>query len=234
MSSPTSKPTWTPAQLRGIQTTGRSLPVSAAAASGKTAVLAARCAHLVVDATPPCDVDQLLVVTFTEAAAAEMKGRIERVPREKLNEKNAEDDPRLLRQLTLIERAHVSTLHGFCSRLLRQNFHLLGLDPSFTMLDGDEGKLLRIEVARDLFADRYENDADGHFGALVRFHAGGDDESLIPHVVRTHEMLCSLVDPDAWMARARDRIASATEDLERSDPGRELLALLTAKLAALR
>lgn len=232
MTSP--KPTWTPAQLRGIQTTGRSLLVSAAAGSGKTAVLAARCAHLVVDAAPPCDVDQLLVVTFTEAAAAEMKGRIEKVLREKLNEKNAEDDPRLLRQLTLIERAHVSTLHGFCSRLLRQNFHLLGLDPSFTMLDGDEGKLLRIETARDLFADRYESDEGGHFGQLVRFHANGDDELLIPHVIRTHEMLCSLVDPDTWVARARDRIASATADLEGSEPGSELLALLTAKLAALR
>jgi ATP-dependent helicase/nuclease subunit A len=230
----TPKPTWTPAQLRGIQTTGRSLLVSAAAGSGKTAVLAARCAHLVVDAAPPCDVDQLLVVTFTEAAAAEMKGRIERVLREKLNQKNAEDDPRLLRQLSLIERAHVSTLHGFCSRLLRQNFHLLGLDPSFTMLDGDEGKLLRIEVARDLLADRYENDPEGHFGQLVRFHANGDDELLIPHVIRTHEMLCSLVDPDTWVQRARERITSATANLEHSEPGKELLTLLSGKLQALR
>ena len=137
------KPKWTAEQLRGIETAGRSLLVSAAAGSGKTAVLAARCAHLVIDATPPCDVDQLLVVTFTEAAAAEMKGRIESVLRERLTMLDTEDDPRLVRQLALIERAQVSTLHGFCSRLLRQNFHLLGLDPAFSMLDGDEAKLLR-------------------------------------------------------------------------------------------
>src|SRR4051812_29395954 len=168
--------TWTTEQLAGIQTTGHSLLVSAAAGSGKTAVLAQRCAYLVCDASPPCDVDQLLVVTFTEAAAAEMKHRIETVLRERLV--GREEDQRLVRQLALIERAQVSTLHGFCSRLLRQNFHLLGLDPGFAMLDGDEGKLLRIEVARELFSDRYERDADGQFGRLVRFYANGDDEQL--------------------------------------------------------
>src|SRR6266446_1279892 len=124
--APNPKITWTPQQRAGIQTTSHSLLVSAAAGSGNTAVLAARCAHLVCAATPPCDVDQLLVVTFTEAAAAEMKHRIETVLRERLAGRADEDDPRLVRQLALVERAQVSTLHGFCSRLLRQNFHLLG------------------------------------------------------------------------------------------------------------
>lgn len=224
---------WTPEQRAGIETTGRSLLVSAAAGSGKTAVLSARCAHLVCDATPPCDVDQLLVVTFTEAAAAEMKGRIEATLRQRLA--GQEDDPRLVKQLALVERAHVSTLHGFCSRLLRQNFHLLGLDPGFAVLDGDEGKLLRNEVARELFAERYENDADGHFGRLVRFYAGGNDEALIPHLLKTHEMLGSLVDPQAWLTKARRRIEEAsTGRLEDSEAGRELRQLLAEKLAALK
>src|SRR5437763_12399539 len=122
-------PKWTEAQQRAIRTTGTSLLVSAAAGSGKTAVLAERCAYLVCDAKPPCDVDQLLVVTFTEAAAAEMKHRIETVLRDRLAGRQDDDDPRLVRQLALVERAQVSTLHGFCARLLRQNFHLLGLDP---------------------------------------------------------------------------------------------------------
>jgi ATP-dependent helicase/nuclease subunit A len=225
---------WTPEQLRGIQTTGRSLLVSAAAGSGKTAVLAERCAYLVLDAQPPCDVDQLLVVTFTEAAAAEMKGRIEAVLRERLAKVEAEDDPRLVRQLALIERAQVSTLHGFCSRVLRQNFHLLGLDPTFSMLDGDEAKLLRIEVARELFARAYERDADGDFGRLVRFYASGDDELLIPHVVRTHEMLCSVVDPEAWLAAARRRIDEAAEgEFDRCEAGRELVRFVAEKVEAL-
>ena len=224
---------WTPEQRRGIETTGRSLLVSAAAGSGKTAVLAQRCAHLVCEATPPCDIDQLLVVTFTEAAAAEMKGRIESVLRARLIGK--EDDPRLNRQLALIERAQVSTLHGFCARLLRQNFHLLGLDPGFAVLDGDEARLLRIDTAREVFSARYENDAGGDFGRLVRFYVGGEDELLIPHVLRTHDMLCSQVDPRAWLTRARRRIEEgAGGRLEECKMGKELLKLVGDKIAALR
>jgi ATP-dependent helicase/nuclease subunit A len=224
---------WTLEQLAGIQTTGHSLLVSAAAGSGKTAVLAQRCAYLVCDASHPCEVDELLVVTFTDAAAAEMKHRIEMVLRERLAGRD-DQDPRLVRQLAMIERAQVSTLHGFCSRLLRQNFHLLGLDPGFAMLDGDEGKLLRIEVARELFTDRYERDGDGEFGRLVRFHGNGDDEQLIPHVLRTHEMLCSLVDPQEWLTRARARISEAASGkLEDSQAGSELVKLVTDKIAAL-
>src|SRR5689334_6843267 len=95
---------WTPAQQRAIQTTGKSLLVSAAAGSGKTAVLAERCAYLVCDAKPSCGVDELLVVTFTNAAANEMRDRIERVLRDRLEK---QDDPRLARQLALIERAQI-------------------------------------------------------------------------------------------------------------------------------
>src|SRR5439155_11431498 len=87
---------WTDAQWAGIATTGRSVLVSAAAGSGKTAVLAERCAYLVCDAKPPCDVDELLVVTFTEAAAAEMKSRIERALVERLTKNTT--DRRLTRQ----------------------------------------------------------------------------------------------------------------------------------------
>src|SRR5207249_10573281 len=93
---------WTDAQWAGISTTGRSLLVSAAAGSGKTAVLAERCAHLVCDAPNPCGVDELLVVTFTNAAASEMRERIEKVLRQRVE---APDDPRLARQLALIQRA---------------------------------------------------------------------------------------------------------------------------------
>src|SRR5947208_9954152 len=189
------KPTgtrWTDAQWAGIATTGRSVLVSAAAGSGKTAVLAERCAFLVCDATPACDVDELLVVTFTEAAAAEMKSRIERALHERFAKSN---DRRLARQLALIDRAQVSTLHSFCAKLIRQNFHLLGLDPAFIVIDGDEAALLRLEVARALFAEQYESPQAEKFHALVDAYADGNDERLISKLVHTYEMLRSLVDP---------------------------------------
>src|SRR2546426_11305379 len=94
---------WTDAQWAGISTTGRSVLVSAAAGSGKTAVLAERCAFLVCDAKPPCDVDELLVVTFTAAASAEMKSRIERALTEQLPKNTS--DPHHIRQLGPTDRA---------------------------------------------------------------------------------------------------------------------------------
>src|SRR5690348_7619470 len=125
---------WTDDQWRAICTTGRSLLDSAAAGSGKTAVLAERCAYLVCDAPADarCGVDELLVVTFTNAAAAEMRARIERALKRRLahgdsgaNDGEAHADPRLAHQLALIDRAQISTLHGFCSQVLRQHFHLI-------------------------------------------------------------------------------------------------------------
>src|ERR1043165_9079587 len=105
-SKPPAGTKWTDDQWAGISTVGRSLLVSAAAGSGKTAVLAERCAYLVCDAKPHCAVDELLVVTFTEAAAAEMKERIEKQLRGRIAK--APKDPRLTRQLALIDRAQVS------------------------------------------------------------------------------------------------------------------------------
>src|SRR5438477_10940979 len=134
---------WTTEQRLAIETAGRSLLVSAAAGSGKTAVLAERCAHLVCDAPEPhrCDVDQLLVVTFTNAAANEMRERIGIALRERLA-RDDEPDSRLQRQMALLDRASISTLHGFCSSLLRQHFNLLGIDPNVSTLAQDEAILL--------------------------------------------------------------------------------------------
>src|SRR3954471_13597112 len=100
------EPTWTPAQKAAVEHVEGALLVSAAAGSGKTAVLAARCAYLVCDAPEPCDVDQLLVLTFTRAAAAEMKERIDAAIRRRADAPDA--DERILRQLRLIDRASIT------------------------------------------------------------------------------------------------------------------------------
>jgi len=220
---------WTPAQLEAIRTHDRSVLVSAAAGSGKTAVLAERCVHLVCDAPQPCDVDELLVVTFTEAAAAEMRGRIQDALRKRVE---SSDDPRLLRQLALIDHAHVGTLHGFCAKLCRQHFHLLDLDPAFTILDGAEAELLRSEIARDLFGSRYEEDATGAFHAFVDAYGDGNDERLVRKVIATYELLGSLIDPTAWLAAARGQIDEGlTGDLRDSALGKALYDIVRQRLA---
>src|SRR5204862_2583024 len=144
----------------------------------------------------------------------------------------ASPSERLSHQLALLDRASVSTLHGFCSRLLRQHFHLVGLDPSFSVMDGDEAKLLRADVARQLFEDRYELDDSGEFQRLVDAYADGDDERLVRKVIHTHEMLCSLVDGDGWVERSLRRVREAGDGkLSDSELGRELTEFLSTGLA---
>jgi ATP-dependent helicase/nuclease subunit A len=220
---------WTPEQWAGITTVGQSLLVSAAAGSGKTAMLAERCAYLVCDAPEPCDIDELLVVTFTDAASTEMKARITQA----LRTRAERDGPtsRAAQQSKLVECAHVSTLHSFCARVLRQYFHLVGLDPAFTLLDGEEASLLRKEIARDVFADGFELDDAGTLQRFVDGYGDGDDARLARLLVRAHEMLTSLVDPSGWMTHARTRIEQAASlPLDESQMGRELLQLIAIEL----
>jgi ATP-dependent helicase/nuclease subunit A len=223
---------WTNEQRAGITTVDRSLLVSAAAGSGKTSVLAQRCVHLICDANPPCSIDELLVVTFTELAAAEMKARIQKA----LAQRHAANpNPHTARQLALIDRASVGTLHGFCSRLLRQHFHLLGLDPNFLILDPDETALLKLEVAREIFEERYDRDDADAFRQFVDSYGQGSDDRLVEWVLRAHDTLCSVLDPAAWMTRSRARITRAIElPFKDTELGEEFGAGILRYLKSLR
>src|SRR4051812_17037992 len=228
-----SKLTPTPQQLAAITSAGKSLLVSAAAGSGKTSVLAQRCVHLICDAKPRCNVNQLLVVTFTEAAAIEMKSRIEAALRERLSGEPA--NAHLLRQLSLIDHANISTLHGFCARIIRQNFHRLGIDPAFSVMDGDEAGLLRLEVARDLFMKEYDRADATAFRQFIDDFGEGKDEGLIELLVGTYEMIRSLVDPQEWLKKAHSRISEAiAKPLDESELGKEYLAMIEARLRDLQ
>jgi ATP-dependent helicase/nuclease subunit A len=232
MGNETKQREWTDAQWSAITTVGKSLLVSAAAGSGKTSVLAERCVHLICDARVPCDVDDLLVVTFTDAAAAQMKSRIG----ESLRSRAARTpSDRLTRQLALVDHAQVSTLHGFCARILRQNFHLAGIDPAFRILDGEEAGLLRREIARDLLQDSYETGDTAAFQNFLDAYCEGEDQRLVRLIVKTHEMLCSLVDPNKWVREAKQRIWQASGGrLGDSALGEELHQWIVRSLAAVR
>jgi ATP-dependent helicase/nuclease subunit A len=219
---------WTEPQQTAISTEGRSLLVSAAAGSGKTSVLAARCVRLITEGDSPCDIGELLVVTFTEKAAAEMK---ERIARSLARFHAATSDPHAAKQLAMLDRANISTIHGFCSRLLRQHFQLLGLDPEFSILDADEATLLKLETARNLFAERYDAEHDDAFRKLIDCYADGDDERLIRQVIDIYDTLCSVADSGGWLLHARDRIAEAIRlPMDQSELGREYLAYVARQL----
>lgn len=144
---------WTAEQQRVIDTRDKNILVSAAAGSGKTAVLVARILAIVTDERHPVDIDRLLVVTFTNAAAAEMRQRI----RDALEER-AEAEPEnehLQRQLVLIHNARITTIHSFCLQVLRNHFHTIGLDPAFRVADEGEVLLLEQDVLKEVLEEAY-------------------------------------------------------------------------------
>lgn len=203
---------WTPSQLEAIEATGRSVLVSAGAGSGKTAVLAERCAHLVASARPPCAVDGLLVVTFTEAAAAEMRDRIATSLRRRLE--SAPSDRRLRTQLALLDTASISTIHAFCKRTLDRYFAAAKLDPATPILDEYDARLLRRETCDRVF-DRFDDRRDhlgAAFDALLAAYAPSGEQGLVAHVLRLDGFLSSLPQPEQWIAEARGRYENASAD----------------------
>ena len=120
---------WTEEQQKVIDVRGKNILVSAAAGSGKTAVLVERILSMITDEKKPVDIDRLLVVTFTNAAAAEMRERIRDALERRADE--APDHVHLQRQLVLVHNAKITTIHSFCLHVLRNHFQLAGIDPSF-------------------------------------------------------------------------------------------------------
>ena len=134
---------WTHQQKRAIKARGSDILVTASAGTGKTAVLSGRCVEIVSDKSLCPDVRNILVLTFTEAAAEEMRSRITGQLTNIFREK---PDNHIRRQLMLLQGADISTIHSFCKRLITEYFYKLGLDPTFGVIDGDEQKLLKTEA----------------------------------------------------------------------------------------
>lgn len=223
------RPDFTSEQRLAMVTVDRSVVVSAAAGSGKTAVLAARCAHLVADAPAAqrCDVDRLLVLTFTDAAAAEMRSRIV----ESLRERAAShpDDDRLRTQTLLVDGAQISTIHAFCLWICRRWFSELGIDPHAPLLDDEEARVLRREVLDEVFEQLYDpqrdpvalltaedvakpgsgNERDSLAAAFVQLvddYGLGKDRDIMRFVQRLHDYAQSLPNPQDWFKEARDAV----------------------------
>ncbi|WPD19793.1 UvrD-helicase domain-containing protein [Thermaerobacter composti] len=203
---------WTGEQWQAIALRGANLLVSAAAGAGKTSVLVERVVRRVLDPADPLDVDRVLVVTFTEAAAAQMKERI----RERLEAALAQhpDDRRLRRQLALLGRASISTVHAFCLRIIRQYFYRLGLDPATKVAGEHEAQLLRHEVLDDLFERRYAA-AAADFLALVEAYGGRrGDEDLRQLVLALYESAYAQPWPEAWLDALVRMYREAGADLD--------------------
>ncbi|MBO8140597.1 MAG: UvrD-helicase domain-containing protein [Firmicutes bacterium] len=192
---------WTPEQQAAIDAAGGHVLVAAAAGSGKTAVLVERIIRRIM--AGGVDVDRLLMVTFTEAAAAEMRHRIVQALENGLRAEP--QNGRLLRQLLLVPKASISTLHAFCLSLLRRYFYRVELDPDFRVLDEQEAQLLRLEVLDEVLEQAYERaSSDSPFARLVVAYGGPDgDGRLRQLVLDMYDYARSLPEPRVWLETCR-------------------------------
>ena len=191
---------YTPQQQAAVEAPVSNLLVTAAAGSGKTHVLTSRVIRRITHPEHPVDVDRLLIATFTKAAAAEMRERINRAITEELI-KNPEDK-RLKRQLPLLANASISTIDAFCQRIVREFYYRLGIDPSFGILSGADEELLRAE-ALDRTMEHLYREQDADFLELCRvFGSALNDKGAEDAILRAYRFFFAHPSPSAEMARA--------------------------------
>ena len=188
---------WTDEQLQAIKTRHCNLLVAAAAGSGKTAVLVERIIRIITNEENPVDIDKLLVVTFTSAAAAEMRERIAAAISKALESNPS--SKQLQKQLTLLSRANITTMHSFCLDVIKNYFYTIDLDPSFRIADDTEMTLMKAEIIEDIFEDLYENE-DEEFKALVEaYSTSRDDERLKDIILNLYKFSMSGPWPEQWI-----------------------------------
>lgn len=188
---------FTEKQQRVIDARGRNLLVSAAAGSGKTAVLVERIVKMVSDSERPVDIDRLLVVTFTNAAAAEMRERVSRA----LNDRLAADpeNEHLQRQTTLLHNARITTIDSFCLFVLRNQFHTIGLDPGFRIAEEGEARLLRQEALEETLEACYAGEEPGFLNCVEYFSLGSRDTAVEEIVLKLYDFAMSTPFPEKWL-----------------------------------
>ncbi|NLL19721.1 MAG: helicase-exonuclease AddAB subunit AddA [Clostridia bacterium] len=223
---------WTPEQQQAIEAGGCDLLVAAAAGSGKTAVLVERIIRKVIDEANPLDLDRLLVVTFTDAAAMEMRSRIGSALAKALEKQPT--NRHLRKQAALLNKAQISTLHSFCLSVVRRYFFKLGLDPNFTVMGQNESILMKQEVLEQVLEEHYANGTETFFRLAEIFGSQGK-ESLSSQIARLAEFLEALPFPDRWIEEQLHNYEATGETSLKDQPWyRELVGLISlkARLAA--
>lgn len=188
---------WTKEQQKVIDLRDRNILVSAAAGSGKTAVLVERILKRITEGEQPLDVDELLVVTFTRAAAAQMKERLMAALERKLEEEP--DNAHLQRQTTLIHHAQITTIDGFCSYVVRNYFHQIDLDPGFRVADEGEQKLMQQDILQEVLEEAHASEDEDFRYYADCFDDGRSDHRLEEITQRLYAIAQSQPWPEEWL-----------------------------------
>ena len=197
---------WTDDQQRVIDARNCNLLVSAAAGSGKTAVLVERIIKMITDEKNNVDIDRLLVVTFTNAAAAEMKTRVGEAIESRLLEEP--DNEHLQRQASLLHNAQITTMHSFCQYVIRNYFHVIDIDPAFKVANENDMKIAQSEILAELIEQRYETEKDNENSAFHLFSEmfahGRDDSKIESIVLELYGKAMSYPWPEKWLNSITD------------------------------
>lgn len=204
---------WTKEQQQVISLRDRSLLVSAAAGSGKTAVLVQRIIERICDSVHPVDIDRLLVVTFTNAAAGEMRERVQSAISARLEQQP--DNAHLKRQEVLAGHAHITTIDSFCLSVLREHFQEIHLDPGFRIADEGELKLLQADVLSRLLEEEYEQGSETFLNFMEAYAPGKDDERAADMILQLYEFAIANPRPEDWLDHCLDSYGvTSFEELE--------------------
>ncbi len=203
---------FTPDQQRVIDTRDRNILVSAAAGSGKTAVLVERIIQKICDTEHSVDIDRLLIVTFTSAAAAQMRERISKAVMKKLEEQP--ENEHLQKQSALIHNAQITTIDSFCLFVIRNNFNEIGLDPGFRVADEGEIKLLESDILAALLEDSFAKGEERFLRFVECYSTGKGEQKIEEAILRLYHFAMSYPFPEEWlMERKQDYVLHSLEDL---------------------
>lgn len=224
---------WTKEQMQVITLRDKNLLVSAAAGSGKTAVLTERVIGRILDEACPVDIDRMLIVTFTSAAAAEMRERIGGTIESAL-----EKDPQnshLMKQSVLARHAQITTIHSFCLNLIRNYFHRVDLEPNFRMAEEGELNLLKEDVMAEVLNRNYEAGSKAFLKFVECFATGKSDDALGEMVLKLYDFAMSYPWPKEWLAETKEAYRFADfADLEKKKWMRALEEYLKKICGSLR
>lgn len=203
---------YTADQQRVIDTRNSNILVSAAAGSGKTAVLVERIIQRIMDKEHPVDIDRLLVVTFTSAAAAQMRERISRAVAKGLED--APQNEHLQRQASLIHNAQITTIDSFCLFVIRNNFNEIGIDPGFRVADESEVKMLEADTINQLLEEMHTESAEPFLRFVERYSTGMSEKRIEEAILRLYHFSMSYPFPEEWLAaRVEDYKAGSVQEL---------------------
>jgi ATP-dependent helicase/nuclease subunit A len=203
--------TLTPAQQEAIQHQGNTL-VMAGAGTGKTRTLVQRCVDRLLNPDHSVGLDEILVVTFTEAAAAEIRQRIRAELERQSQDPEFSDRNLLARQMAVMDNAHICTLHSFCLKLVQQHFHELEIDPQLVILADEQTALLAQETLDQIFRQHYESEAKDSLNVmtLLQDQVDGWDDRLKELILDIHHFTQTRPDPEGWFDRQLEQYAQST------------------------